>query len=170
MQTISGDTPAPTVHGTYTGRRPLSLDQQREKMRAHDFCGYIGNGGRTFEIHDQDAGLQLDSSTTLRQTFEAPDQKLELREKIQLGLAISAGTLHQHDTRWMAEPLTLDDVVLLQEKLLSLPQTHNISLQRPFCVRPAERAASNPPSMANNHAFTSSVDLAVLSLGTMLAK
>lgn len=146
------------------------LVSKRGKMRARSCCGYIRKGDRTFGIHDQDEGLQLDTSTTLPQTFESQDQRLAFMEKIHLALALSAGTLHQHDTEWMVAPLALEDVVLLQRKPPSPTQTHGTSLRRPFLARTVERAASKPSSTTDHQAFAGPVNLAVLALGSMLAQ
>ncbi|PNP60098.1 hypothetical protein THARTR1_00122 [Trichoderma harzianum] len=131
-----------------------------------DCFGYIADTRRTFGIYPPTLYLDGCAILTLRQLLEGKQSKVarfDYPEKLKVAHAIAVNTLHLHNTQWVEESLTLDNVIFF------LPDSGDdiVSLARPFVVRNLLTSNSKQSTSSNT---SRPVNLAVFSLGALLVQ
>ncbi|KAK7413083.1 hypothetical protein QQX98_008031 [Neonectria punicea] len=149
--------------------RAVSTWHKECENTAVDCCGYIADPHRRFGLYPQHGHSQLGSTITLRQILEGKNTeawKVDHLGKLRIALAISISILHLYSTPWLAQTLTLDDVIFIRgsQKLPCYPD----STIGPFMLKnftKSEEVFREAPSLRQS---VRTMNLTVLSLGAML--
>ncbi|KAI0908737.1 hypothetical protein F4823DRAFT_597526 [Ustulina deusta] len=145
------------------------------KARAVNCYGYVIDTQRKFVLSPPNHCNDLHKHITLRQVidrsiFNVPPFGFE--EKLQVALALSVSMLHLDGTPWLAQIMTLDDIVFLVGGESPTNQ-QPYSLYQPFIIKrvpdtspPNAAIQTQPPTQTVS--LVRPINLAVLSLGALL--
>lgn len=145
------------------------------KTTAVKCYGYILDTERKFILSPINDETGTHKHITLRQAIRGDISDLPpfgYEERLRVALALSVGILHLHGTTWLAQVVTLDNIVFMieNEKIVNQPA----SLYQPFLVKGipdtyAHQVTAAPTSpKTRTHGSAREINTALLALGALL--
>ncbi|KAI8954496.1 hypothetical protein F4801DRAFT_533416 [Xylaria longipes] len=154
-----------------------NIARRGSKAPAVNCYGYVLDAPHKFVLSHPNDDNKPQKHMTLRQVIERhiPDlPPFGFKDKLQVALALSVSVLHLDGTPWLAQIVTLDDIVFMVGDENTINQRPCL-FSRPFVIKSVSNTTSpqcatlpTPTSPQRTTGVARPINLAVLALGALL--
>lgn len=144
------------------------LHKGKGNATVQDYCGYISNTARKFNLYHQDCHPENLGAITLRTILDghgSGTKQFKYAQRLELAICLSYSVLHLYNTSWLARTFTTDDIVFIMEQQAADP--HGRRMGRPFLAKVLPTLPATSCRSAEQ-ATVRPMDLTILSLGLVL--